>query len=124
MKELTITQDNLKSVNWEEEFYKYCNFENFSIEGGHIDSDFIDCSFDNVEWYWGIFNIVNFVDCIFNNCIFRGSAFPDCKFVECEINNCRFIKDNLDSDCTFENASSYNCKLNNTEGFNAERNYA
>jgi uncharacterized protein YjbI with pentapeptide repeats len=120
MNGIKITKDNLKSANWEEEHYKFCNFEDFSIEGGHVDSDFINCTFENIEWYWGMFNIVNFIDCTFNNCIFKGSSFPDCKFVECELNNCQFIKDNLDGDCSFENTKAYSCKVNNTTGFNVE----
>lgn len=117
MQSLTINNENLKSVIWEEEYYKFCEFDSFTIEGGHIDSDFINCTFSNVNWYWGIFNIVNFIECKFVNCVFRGTSFPDCIFVECELDNCKFIKDNLNGDCKFSNARAYNCKVNNSLGF-------
>ncbi|MBP6002091.1 MAG: pentapeptide repeat-containing protein [Pyrinomonadaceae bacterium] len=117
MQSLEVNEQNFASINWEDDYYKYCEFVDISTAGGHITSDFANCTFRNVEWYWGIFNIVNFVDCIFVNCVFRGTSFPDCKFVACEIQGCRFIKDNLDGDCTFEGAVAYNCKVSNSEGF-------
>ena len=121
MNGVTIDADNVKSANWEEEYYKYCYFQTFSIEGEHVDSDFIDCTFNGIEWYWGIFNIVNFINCKFSNCVFRGTAFPDCRFVECSLTNCQFVKDNLNGDCSFENAKAYECKVSNCVGFNVEK---
>jgi len=117
---LEVNQQNLASINWENEYYKYCQFVDISPEGGHIDADFASCTFTNVDWYWGIFNIVNFVECIFVNCVFMGTSFPDCKFIECEFNNCQFVKDNLGGDCDFDGAVAYNCKVLNTVGFNIQ----
>lgn len=122
MQSLKVNDHNFASINWEDEYYKYCEFVDISTYGGHITSDFADCIFRNVDWYWGIFNLVNFVDCVFENCVFRGTSFPDCKFVECELRGCRFIKDNLDGDCTFEGAVAYNCKVLNSEGFSPNSN--
>jgi uncharacterized protein YjbI with pentapeptide repeats len=119
MQNLSVNSKNIDTVKWEEEYYKYCIFDSFTIEGIHVDSDFTDCTFNNIEWYWGIFNIVKFINCKFNNCVFKGTTFPDCLFVECEFNNCSFEKDNLDGDCEFENSRAYNCKVVNTSGFNA-----
>ena len=115
---ITVTNDNFDSINWEGGCFKYCVFEKFEIEGKHIDRDFIDCTFTDIDWYWGLFNLVNFVGCKFNNCTFRGSSFPECKFVECEFHNCNFIKDNLNGDCSFENARAYNCVANSCSGLN------
>ena len=119
-----ITQENVKSFNWEAENYKNIEFVDFTAEGANVETDFSNCTFENTEWYWGMFNIVNFTNCTFNNCVFKGSSFPDCKFVKSELNNCQFIKDNLDSNCSFENTKAYDCKISNTLGFNVIYNNA
>lgn len=120
MIDYTINNENLKNISWENNFFKYAEIQNISIEGGQIDSDFVSCTFQNCDWYWGMFNIVNFIDCKFTNCTFRGASFYDCKFVECEFDGCNFIKDNLNSDCVFENTKAYNCTQKNCIGFNAK----
>jgi len=116
-----INSENFAEINFSENYFKFREFEDFStdLESGtsHIDSDFHDCTFRRVEWYWGLFNIATFVRCEFTDCIFRGSSFPDCLFVECTLTNCQFVKDNLGGDCTFEGAVSYGCKVENTVGF-------
>ncbi len=117
MQSLKITNDNFRTLNWDDEYYKYCDFSDIATEGGNITSDFANCTFTNTDWYWGLFNIVNFVDCKFVNCTFRGTGFPDCKFVVCEFDNCRFTKDNLVGDCSFERAVAFDCRISNTEGF-------
>ena len=120
MQSLNISSENFKTIDWDVDCYKYCSFSGISPEGLHITSDFTDCSFSNIDWYWGIFNIVNFVSCKFKNCVFRGTTFANCKFVECTFDDCRFIKDNLNGDCEFKESVSYNCCLNNCDGFKAE----
>jgi uncharacterized protein YjbI with pentapeptide repeats len=120
MRSLAVGKENLDMIEWDENYFKFCDFENISIEGGVIGSDFIDCSFKNVDWYWGLFSGANFVNCLFNDCVFRGSAFPDGKFVECSLVNCRFIQDNLTADCDFSRTIAYRCSTNNGEGFKAE----
>ena len=116
----TITSENFSLSDLDSSFLKFCSFENLSIEGGHVDSDFRSCSFTGVDWYWGLFNICVFVECQFMNCIFRGSGFPDCKFVECSFSKCQFVKDNLDGDCDFEGAIAYGCSIEDTIGFAAQ----
>lgn len=118
MQSLIVNKDNVKSVNWDEDCFKYCEFDGISPEGEHITADFTSCTFKYLDWYWGIFNIVNFFDCKY--CIFRGTSFPDCKFVKCELTGCQFVKDNLNGECRFDGAVAYNCKLSNCEGFGAE----
>ncbi len=120
MQSLTVNQENFATVRWEDDYFKYCTFADISTDGGYVTSDFAKCEFQDIDWYWGMFNIVNFVGCKFDTCVFRGTSFPDCKFIECEFQNCRFVKDNLDGDCTFEGAIAYNCKVKNSEGFSVE----
>jgi uncharacterized protein YjbI with pentapeptide repeats len=118
MQALIINSENFNTVDWEEDCFKYCEFSGLSPEGEHITSDFISCKFTDIDWYWGIFNIVNFVECHFKNCIFRGTDFASCKFVECTFDNCQFIKDNLNGDCEFNESVAYNCRFTNCDGFN------
>jgi uncharacterized protein YjbI with pentapeptide repeats len=120
MQSLTVTTDNLQTVNWSEECFKYCEFLGIAPEGGEIEADFTTCTFRDIDWYWGIFNIVNFVECKFINCTFRGSSFPGCRFVDCEFESCHFVRDNLNGECSFEGAVAYGCKLSATNGFGAE----
>lgn len=110
-------KENVGPVNWEEDCFKYCEFVGLSPEGEHIMVDFADCTFRDIDWYWGIFNDVNFFGFKSINCVFRGTSFADCKFVECELVNCLFTKDNLNGDCRFDGSVVYNCKLSNCEGF-------
>jgi uncharacterized protein YjbI with pentapeptide repeats len=115
-----INSKSLKSFDWSVEYFQYFEFSEFEIEGLHIDSDFSECTFRNIEFYWGIFNIINFINCKFENCTFRGTAFPNCKFIDCQLTNCSFEKDNLNGDCDFTDSKAYNCTTNNCRGFNAE----
>src|ERR1700761_6964361 len=50
----TITSDNHNDMEWNESYFKYCNFEEFT-EYGFVSSDFHACSFKRVEWYWNLF---------------------------------------------------------------------
>ena len=116
----TVTQENLDQIDWDENYFKWCHFEDFSIEGKVITSVFMGCSFTNLDWYWGLFSYCNFLNCEFKNCVFRGTAFPYTKFVECTLTNCRFVKDNMAHDCEFEGAIAYGCTIDGGEGFNAK----
>ena len=120
MRTQTIEEKSVKATEWDENYFKYCDFREFSIEGGVVSSDFVGCSFKDVEWYWGLFTLSNFIDCRFADCVFRGSTFADCRFVDCTFANCRFIKDNLDASCSFERTVAYSCSVEGGEGFNAE----
>jgi uncharacterized protein YjbI with pentapeptide repeats len=71
-----VNQERSAAVQWDDNYFKLCNFESFSIEGYVIGSDFVSCSFSNVDWYWGLFSGSNFISCTFRDCIFRGSSFP------------------------------------------------
>jgi uncharacterized protein YjbI with pentapeptide repeats len=109
MKEKEIHQNHIKDIIWNEEYFKFCYFKDISIEGEHIDSDFIDCTFERLDSYWGLYNLSNFIDCIFIECCFRGCSFPDSKFINCKFEQCHFLKDNMDSECTFNRTQFINC---------------
>lgn len=119
MLSLTINAQNLATVEWDDEYFKYCEFLGFSFEGGIVSSDFAVCTFKNLDWYWGLFNMVNFVDCTFLNCVFQGTIFSDCKFIQCSLQNCHFVQDNLGGDCSFEGSVAYDCDVDDDRGFAA-----
>jgi uncharacterized protein YjbI with pentapeptide repeats len=120
MRSVTVNKENVAAIGWDENYFKFCDFENVSVDGGTVGSDFVDCSFKDVEWYWGLFSGSNFVNCLFRDCVFRGSTFADCRFVACSLTNCRFVKDNLDGDCDFSKTVAYGCLVDCGEGFKAE----
>ena len=119
MRSERIQENNLASVEWDENFFKYCEFEGFSVNGGVISSDFVGCTFKNVDWYWGIFVQANFIGCRLIDCTFRGTSFSDARFMDCLVDGCRFVKDNLNGDCNFTGAVAYGCLVKNSEGFSA-----
>lgn len=96
--------------------FRFCDFHGFSIEGGHVDGAFIDCSFENLEWYWTLFNSCLFVRCRIVSCEFRGIAFTDCRFVDCEFLGCRFLRNNLETVCTAKGARVYGSTAKECEG--------
>jgi uncharacterized protein YjbI with pentapeptide repeats len=112
-----IKQHNLSSVTWDEQYFKFCEFDGFSIEGETVSSDFNSCRFKDLDWYWGLFTLANFINCKFVNCTFRGTSFTDSRFIECEFTNCQFVKDNLNGECNFSGAVAYGCKIENCNGF-------
>lgn len=120
MQSVLVNKENFAAIGWDENYFKHCEFEAFSVEGGLVCSDFVSCSFKGVEWYWTLFSGSNFIDCQFKDCVFRGASFPNSRFVECSLSNCRFIKDNLGGDCGFSDAVAYKCSIEGGEGFDVE----
>ncbi len=120
MQSETITPENFATIELQDNYFQYCNFEGLSPDGGHITSDFSNCSFQEIDWYGGLFNICNFIQCRFANCSFRGTDFPSCRFVECAFVHCQFVRDNMNSDCSFECAIAYACLVEDCVGFGAE----
>jgi uncharacterized protein YjbI with pentapeptide repeats len=116
----TITSDNLAGVEWDENYFKFCNFADFYIEGRLISSDFNWCSFSKIEWYWGLFTGCNFIYCTFTDCTFAGTSFGDSRFVDCTLVDCTFKKDNLGGDCDFSGAIVYGCSVKNSMGFHPD----
>lgn len=114
-----ITQENVSTIESEDEYFKFCSFEGLSMEGKHITSDFVQCEFSNLDCYWTLFNCANFIECDFKDCTFAGVGFPSTRFVDCHLIRCRFIRDNLDGKCDFTGAKAYGCTLEDCEGFEA-----
>ena len=115
----TITSDNHNQMEWNESYFKYCNFEEFS-EYGFVSSDFHACSFKKIDWYWNLFSGCNFINCSFVDCTFAGTSFPECRFIDCELVNCKFIQDNLGGECDFSNSWAHGCSIENSPGFRPE----
>ena len=115
----TITSDNHDEIEWDESYFKFCNFEEFS-ESGLVCSDFHTCSFKKIDWYWSLFSGCNFINCSFVDCTFAGTSFPDSRFIDCELVNCKFIQDNLGGECDFSNSWAYGCSIENSPGFRPE----
>jgi uncharacterized protein YjbI with pentapeptide repeats len=117
----TITSDNHNEMEWNESYFKYCNFEKFSEEAGFVSSDFHACSFKKVDWYWNLFSGCNFINCSFVDCTFAGTSFPECRFIDCELVNCKFIQNNLGGECNFSNSWAHGCSVENSPGFLPEK---
>ncbi|WP_374335676.1 pentapeptide repeat-containing protein [Leeia sp.] len=91
--------------------FRYCNFKDMELETGPVDASFIGCVFQDLDWYWGLFNCCILVDVSFERCTFRGTNFADCRFLNCTFTNCRFVHDNLDSPCHFEGSQWFDCRV-------------
>lgn len=98
--------------------FRYCEFKQLRVAGGHITATFMGCSFADVDWYWGLFNLSTIVRSKFERCTFRGTSFADSIFVECEFADCRFVKDDLGGECSFDGTRWYACIFTNCEGRN------
>ena len=113
----TFGKGDIAKLEWDESYFKYCEFRDCAIEGQVINADFVSCSFTGIDWYWILFNVCNLIGCEFRDCVFQGCAFPDSRFVDCKFANCQFVEDNLGVPCDFTKTASYGCTLNNTKGF-------
>jgi len=113
----TIISNNLAEMEWDEGYFKFCNFEWFSIEGKQVSSDFNSCSFKKIDWYWGLFSGCNFIGRSFIDCTFAGTNFPDTRFIDCKLVNCTFIQDNLGGECDFSKTTAYGCSVEKSTGF-------
>ena len=51
LRTMTIGKESVAAIEWDDNYFKYCEFDGFSQDGGVIGSDFINCSFKNVDWY-------------------------------------------------------------------------
>jgi uncharacterized protein YjbI with pentapeptide repeats len=112
-----ITPKNVASVEWSDAYFKLCAFSGFAMEGQYVSSDFVDCSFQDLDWYWGLFTHSNFVGCRFQDCTFAGTGFPDTRFIDCRFTNCSFVKDEFGRECDLTKTLDYGCKLSDTNGF-------
>jgi uncharacterized protein YjbI with pentapeptide repeats len=104
-----------KLPTWGAAVFRFCEFEDLSIDGNSVDGALLWCQLTNVEWYWGLFNTAVIAQTKFNGCTFRGTSFRSCQFVACEFDRCRFVLDNLASECTFSDCSFVECSFNQCE---------
>lgn len=121
MRSERIDQQNCSTVEWDDGYFKFCDFADCAIEGKVVVSDFVSCSFKGVDWYLALFTQCNFIECRFENCTFRGCGFPDNKFVHCSLVNCAFVPNNLGGECYFEQVVAYGCSVDGGIGFNVPR---
>ena len=119
MRSETIHQNDLSSIEWSDNYFKYCAFSDLIMEGGEISSDFVSCTFERLDFYWSLFTNANFIGCQFIDCVFRGSAFADTRFVDCRLVECLFTKDNLNADCRFSACVAFGCAIEGGKGFGA-----
>ena len=112
-----INSPTFTDIDWDEGYFKFCEFEGLSIEGRLVSSDFVSCSFKNIDWYWSLFSGCNFINCDFADCAFAGTGFPDSRFVDCKLVNCRFTQDDLGGDCDFSKTIAYGCSVESSLGF-------
>ena len=107
-----------KALAANDEIFRFCHFESAALEGGDSDGVFLSCTFQDFEWYWGLFNLAVFVGCKFERCTFLGTSFSSCRLVECSFTECHFLPDNLGGLCSAPETNVYGCSSANCEGFN------
>ena len=114
VEETTFTPQTAAPV-WRETVFRFCEFEDLSMDGDSVEGALLWCRLKNLEWYWGLFNAAVIAQTKFHGCTFRGTSFRSCQFVECEFEGCRFILDNLASECTFADCSFVECRFDECE---------
>jgi uncharacterized protein YjbI with pentapeptide repeats len=91
-----------------------CNFRNFTNEGAEIASIFVNCLFDEVDWYWCIGHSPKFINCTFKQCDLRGS-FYDASFVCCRFEDCSTGDNELGGMTRWEGSEATECTLIRTK---------
>ena len=98
-------------MNWSEyDYITSCNYKDIEYYGS-INMDFEDCRFNNVLFYWNIFNVIDFKNCTFENCTFAGVSFDSSSFIKCVIKKCTFTKGKIGLHCTSDNSYLVDCDL-------------
>lgn len=87
-----------------------------SLKEGHFDGVFVASTFQDMEWYWGLFNMAIFVGRAIENGIFRDTSFADCRIVQFGFKKMCFLKDNLDGACSAYATCVYDCWTEDCEG--------
>jgi len=94
---------------WDENVYRYCNFDSLDPEGIHFAGVMTGCTLSRCHFYWGLFNTALLHEVRFDRCVFPGTSFCGSALVECKFENCEFILDNLGGDCTIEDCLIAEC---------------
>jgi uncharacterized protein YjbI with pentapeptide repeats len=90
--------------------FRYCRFDKLQEnQTGLVDSDFLNCTFKNCDFYWSAVPVVLFYACTFENCTFRGVSFRGCTFVSTSFTDCTFTRSNLGGDCSFDETKWFDC---------------
>jgi fluoroquinolone resistance protein len=101
---------------WEDgTIFTCCTFRDLTIDGASIDGGLIQCGFQRVDWYWGLFNTAIIAHTKFEDCVFRGCSFRGVEFVDCVFERCRFTRDNLDGTCVFDDCRIVECSFERSE---------
>jgi uncharacterized protein YjbI with pentapeptide repeats len=93
------------------EVFLYCGFSDLEIDGRGFDGALIGCKFENIDWYWGLFNEVLISKTKFVGCKFRGTSFVGCRFLYCEFEGCEFAADNVGGFSKFKDCVLVECKF-------------
>ena len=56
MRSETFGNGDVTEIEWNDRYFKFCEFRDFSLEGQDISSDFVSCSFTGIDCYWVHFN--------------------------------------------------------------------
>jgi uncharacterized protein YjbI with pentapeptide repeats len=94
---------------WEYANFRFCTFENFSIEGHTVDGALLWSTLRRIDWYDGLFTTATIAHTQFERCVFRGTSFRSTQFIECKFTGCRFTHDNLHGFCVFDDCILAEC---------------
>lgn len=116
LQNVLVDEASYREVEWQDCYYKFCQFRQFSPEGILCSADFSHCQFDQLDWYSGSFHSVTFMACRFQSCVFRGTSFWDCRFIQCVFIDCLFVADNLGGVCIFDGTQAWDSQIQNCLG--------
>ena len=108
------TYDGLHERNMIKEGFVYekCSFVKVNAEGVHLSGTvFIDCVFDNSDFYWCYGDGVKFLRCKFDHCDLRGS-FYNTIFIECDFEFNQYGTNNLGGTTEWIDTVVINCTIN------------
>ena len=94
--------------------FRNCEFIDILADGAQIESTFVDCTFENISWYWCIGHSPRFINCTFKKSDLRGS-FYNTIFLECTFEDCETGEDNLGGETTWEESEAVDCTLLRTK---------
>ena len=109
-----------EEISWEDQVFVFCTFRGIRGEGLHNDASFIDCTFEQCDFYLCMFNVATLVGVTFKHCDFHGGSFAGCRLVECVFDNCNFGNDNMGGEWRADGSRWYGCSQRDCEGLDTE----
>lgn len=88
------------ATDWGERIFRYCTFDDLSLEGLSHTGILQGCTMTGCDIYWGHFNTALISSVRFLDCRFRGTAFSTAQIIDCTFERCQFTLDNVGGDCT------------------------